>query len=177
MGRIIEYTLVSADGVFSSDRFQDFLTFRDEAYLRDGLGVLSASRAMLYGRNVYESFSQRWPGRDHPWAERLNTIPKYVFSNTIEGANWGETTIVRGDPVAEAKRIKGEISGDLLIFGHTQCAESLMRAGLVDILDLSIHPIFLGGGGLLMREGLSAEFELVASKTFSKIVKLSFRRI
>lgn len=175
MGQVIEYTLVSADGAFSGDRFGELMTFRDDAYLRDGLGLLAASHAMLYGRRVYESFAQRWPGRDHPWAERLNNIPKYVFSSTIEEAPWGPATIVRTDPVAEVRRLKEETAGDLLIFGHTKLAESLMRAGLIDILDLSVHPVFFGGGGLLMREGLCADLELVSAKAFSKIVKLSFK--
>jgi dihydrofolate reductase len=175
VGQIIEYTLVSADGVYSGDRFLDLMTYRDDAYLRDGLGVLSSSEAMLYGRTVFDSFAERWPGRDHPWAARLTNIPKYVFSSTIEEACWGPTTIIRGDPVSEVRRLKEQTSGDLLIFGHTRLAEALMRAGLVDTLDMSIHPVFFGGGGLLMREGLGVELELVSTKVFSKIVKLSFR--
>jgi hypothetical protein len=106
VGQIIEYTLVSADGVFSGDRFMDLLTYRDDAYLRDGLGVLSSSEAMLYGRTVYDSFAQRWPDRDHPWAAPLTNIPKYVFSSAIEEASWGPTTIIRGDPVSEARRLR-----------------------------------------------------------------------
>jgi dihydrofolate reductase len=154
VGQIIEYTLVSADGVFSGDRFLDLMTYRDDAYLRDRLGVLSSSEAMLYGRTVYDSFAERWTGRDHPWATRLTSIPKYVFSSTIEEACWGPTTIIRGDPVSEARRLKEQTAGDLLIFGHTRLAETLMRAGLVDTVDMSIHPVFFGCGGLLMREGL-----------------------
>jgi dihydrofolate reductase len=91
----------------------DLLAYRDDAYLRDGLGVLSSSEAMLYGRTVYDSFAERWPARDHPWAARLTNIPKYVFSSTMEEASWGPTTIIRGDLVSEARRLKEKTSGDL----------------------------------------------------------------
>jgi dihydrofolate reductase len=171
LGRIIEYTLISADGVFSNPQFG---SFRDDAYFRDGLDVLMACEAMLYGRKTYEGFAKLWPGRDHPWAERLNGIKKYVFSSTLEGADWGNSTIVRGDVVEEGRRLKQLTRGDLLIFGHTQLAEALMRAGLTDLLDLSVHPVFLGAGGLLLRDGLTTSLNLVATKTFSTIVKLSY---
>ncbi len=176
MGRIIEYTLVSADGVFSNPKLVGNLAaYRDDAYYRDGLGTLSSSAAMLYGRKTYEIFSKTWPGRDHPWAERLNQIKKYVFSTSLSDGSWGDTTIVRGDVVNEARRLKDNSDGDLLIFGHTQLAETLMRAGLVDLLDVSIHPVFLGNGGLLVRDGLTAEMTLVGTKVFSRIVKLSYQ--
>ncbi len=175
MGRIIEYTLVSADGVFSNPQLVgNLVSFRDDAYYRDGLGVLRSSAAMLYGRKTYEAFSKTWPGRDHPWANDLNQIKRYVFSSTLRNATWGDTTILRGDVVTEARRLKENATGDLLIFGHTQLAETLMRAGLVDLLDLSVHPVFLGHGGLLVRDGLSADLTLVGAKVFSRIVKLSY---
>ncbi len=174
MGRIIEYTLVSADGVFSTPQIGSFMAYRDEAYFRDGQDVLMASEAMLYGRKTYEDFAKIWPGRDHPWAKRLNGIKKYVFSSTLESAEWGDSTIVRGDVVDEARRLKQGSTGDLLIFGHTQLAVALMRAGLVDLLDLSVHPVFLGAGEMLLHDGLATSLRLVATKTFSKIVKLSY---
>ncbi len=175
MGRIIEYTLVSADGVFSHPQLVGNLaSYREDAYYRDGLGVLRSTVAMLYGRKTYEAFSKTWPGRDHPWAKDLNEIKKYVFSNTLRRGDWGDTTILGGDVVAKARRLKEDTAGDLLIFGHTQLAEALMRAGLVDLLDLSIHPVFLGQGGLLVRDGLRADLRLVGTKVFSPIVKLSY---
>ena len=75
MRKIIEYTLLSVDGVFDGQT-TGFMEFRDEAYLRDGLGLLLASDAMLMGRRTYENFAKIWPARvgSHPWAERLNGI-------------------------------------------------------------------------------------------------------
>src|SRR5229473_8038823 len=98
MGWVIEYTLASAHGGMDSQAAAyegtsppaSFLSFRDPAYLRDGLGVLHACHAMLTGRTVYELSSQLWPGRegDHPWAARLNAMPKHVFSPKLERADW-----------------------------------------------------------------------------------------
>ncbi len=80
MGKIIEYTLVSVDGVYTDPAGLGFMRFRDDAYLRDGLGVLSASEAMIMGRGFYAASARMWQSRpDHPWAHRLNTMAKYVF--------------------------------------------------------------------------------------------------
>jgi len=69
MRKIIKYTLVSADGVFEDPVRLGFLEYRDDAYLRDGLGLLTACDAMLFGRHTYQMFAKVWPGRAHPWAD------------------------------------------------------------------------------------------------------------
>jgi dihydrofolate reductase len=76
MRKIIEYTLVSVDGVFTGTASAGFFDYRDDAYLRDGLGQLLACDAMLMGRNTYENFAKIWPGRIHPWADRINAIQR-----------------------------------------------------------------------------------------------------
>lgn len=77
MGKIIEYTLVSVDGVYTDPAGLGFMRFRDDAYLRDGLGVLCASEAMVMGRGFYDASAQPWSARPgHPWAQRLNAMPK-----------------------------------------------------------------------------------------------------
>ena len=174
MRRLIEYVLVSADGVFESPPNWGALGFRDEAYLRDGLGLLEACDAMLMGRKMYETSSVIWPTRSEPWARRLNAMKKIVFSSTLKKAEWNNTVIVRGDAAAEVEKLKKENGPDLLIWGHTSLAESLFRAQLVDVLDLSIHPVIVGTGKKFFREGLKANLKLVAAKSFSRIVKLSY---
>ena len=174
MGKIIEYTLVSADGVFAETDLSAFMAFRDDAYLRDGLGLLLACHAMLIGRRSYESLAGMWPGRAHPWAERLNAMPKYVFSSTLETAEWNNSTIVSGDVGAEASKLKDEIEGNLLIWGHTLLAQTLLDRRLIDVLDLSIHPLIVGHGKLLHQQGQSANLKLVATKAFANIVKLTY---
>ena len=176
MGKIIEYTLVSVDGVYTDPAGLGFMRFRDDAYLRDGLGVLLASEAMIMGRAFYEGSAKMWQSRpDHPWAHRLNTMAKYVFSSTLKTTEWDNSTIVSGDVAAGAARLKDTISGDLLIWGHTRLAVALMRHGLVDVIDLSIHPLLAGHGGVLLREGFDVPLRLVSVKSFSQIVKLTYQ--
>jgi dihydrofolate reductase len=176
MGKIIEYTLVSVDGAHNDPAGLGFMRFRDDAYLRDGLGVLSACEAMIMGRGFYEASAKMWQSRpDHPWAHRLNTMAKYVFSSTLTTTEWDNSAIISGDAIAGAARLKNTTSGDLLIWGHTRLAETLMRHGLVDLIDLSIHPMLVGHGGLLFRDGLGVPLRLVSAKVFSHIVKLTYQ--
>jgi hypothetical protein len=83
MRRIIEYTLISLDGVFAGPGISEFMGYREEAYLRDGLGQLLACDGMLMGRTTYENFAKIWAGRAHPWADRRNSIKKYFFSTAL----------------------------------------------------------------------------------------------
>jgi dihydrofolate reductase len=175
MRKIIEYTLVSVDGVFAGADISGFFDYRDDAYIRDGLGQLLACDALLMGRNTYENFAKVWPGRNHPWANRINAMQKYVFSSKLEKAEWNNSTIVRGDVVAEVTRLKQQEGRDLLIYGHGLLGETLLKQHLLDVLDLSIHPLFIGQGKQFFRGGENARLRLITAKSFSKgIVKLTY---
>src|SRR5258708_40283931 len=114
MRKIIESTLISVDGVFAETDFSKFFAYQDETYVRDGLGRLLSSDAILMGRTTYESWVKIWPESPHPWAERLNAIPKYVFSSTLETTTWSNSILVRGDVVTEVSRLKQQEGGNLL---------------------------------------------------------------
>ena len=175
MRNIIEYTLVSVDGIYAEADISGFFEYRDDAYLRDGLGQLLSCDAMLMGRTTYEGFSKLWPTFNHPWSDRINAIPKYVFSSTLEKAEWNNSTIVRGDVVAEVTRLKQQEGRDLLIYGHGLLGETLLKHHLLDVLDLSIHPLVVGQGKQFYRQDEHATLRLVAAKSFSKgIVKLTY---
>jgi dihydrofolate reductase len=174
MRKLIEYTLVSADGVFENPQSWGALSFRDEAYVRDGLGLLTACDAMLMGRHMYQISEKIWPARNDPWARRLNEMKKYVFSSLLEKAAWSNCTIIRDDAPSEVAKLKQQAGPDLLIWGHTLLAETLLMHRLIDVIDLSIHPVIAGQGKMFWREGQGAELKLVATKSFSKIVKLSY---
>ena len=175
MRKIIESTLISVDGVFAETDFAEFFAYQDETYLGDGLGLLLSCDAMLMGRNTYELWAKLWPGRTHPWAERVNAIPKYVFSSTLEKAAWNNSTLVRGDVVAEVSQLKQQEGGNLLIVGHGLLGETLLKHHLLDVLDLEVHPLILGHGRQFFRQGESATLKLVAAKSFSTgIVRLTY---
>ncbi|GHO61774.1 pyrimidine reductase [Ktedonobacter sp. SOSP1-52] len=176
MRNIIEYTLVSVDGVYAGAAISRFSEYRDdEVYMRDGLDQALACGALLMGRTTYEGFAKIWPRRTDPWADRINAMPKYVFSSTLEKADWNNSTIVRGDVVAEVTKLKQQEGGDLLIYGHGLLAETLFKHHLLDALGLSIFPFVLGQGKQLFRQGETATLRLVATKSFSKgIIKLTY---
>jgi dihydrofolate reductase len=176
MRKVIEHVLVSLDGVVGGTDISGFFGYTDDAYMRDRLGQLLACDAMLMGRNTYEEFAEFWPRLAHqPLADRVNALPKYVFSSTLEHADWANTTIVRGDVAAEVSTLKQQDGGDLLIYGHGLLGETLLKAHLLDALDLSIHPLVLGQGNQFFRAGQDATLKLVAAKSFSKgIVKLTY---
>jgi dihydrofolate reductase len=174
--KVIEYVLVSADGVFEDPVAMGVAEYQDEAYLRDGLGLLTACDAILFGRRTYEAFAKLYDGRVHKpmWADRLHEIPKYVFSSTLENAHWGNSTIIRGDAAAEVTRLKQQEGGNLLILGHGLLGETLLRERLIDVIDLTIYPFLAGRGKQFFRESQEAKLRLAAVKTFSKIVKLTY---
>jgi dihydrofolate reductase len=175
MRKVIEYCLVSADGIVLNDPFP-FRDYDDDAYLRDRLGTFAACDAILWGRTTYERFAKRSPGGERIplYAARLNAIRKYVFSSKLETAEWNNSTIVRGDVAAEVTKLKQQDGGDLLILGHGLLGETLLKQRLLDVLDLAIYPVLLGHGKPFFREGQAVKLKLAATKSFSKIVKVTY---
>jgi dihydrofolate reductase len=176
MRKIIEDALVSLDGIYAGTVISKFSEYRaDEAYQRDGLDQALACGALLMGRTTYEDISRIWQRLTGPWSDRVNAMPKYVFSSTLEKADWNNTTILQGDVVAEVTRLKQQEGGDLLIYGHGLLAETLLKHHLLDALNLSIFPLVLGQGKLLFRQDETATLKLVATRSFPKgVVKLTY---
>jgi dihydrofolate reductase len=175
MRKIIESTLVSADGVVGSPPLWA-MDYRDEEVTRDALERLSGSDAMLMGRGTYELYAATWPGQADDFAQRVNTIRKYVFSSTLTSADWNNSTIVRGDVVAQVTRIKEQDGRDLALFGHGRLAQTLLENGLIDELRLSIHPVLAGAGLPQFTNGDTTRLTLVSAKTFTTgVVVLSYQ--
>jgi dihydrofolate reductase len=175
MRKIIESTLVSADGVVGSPPLWA-MDYRDEEVTRDALERLSGSDAMLMGRGTYELFAATWPGQADDFAQRVNAIRKYVFSSTLTSADWNNSTIVRGDVVAQVTRIKEQDGRDLALFGHGRLARTLLENGLIDELRLSIHPVLAGAGLPQFTNGDKTRLTLVSAKTFTTgVVVLSYQ--
>jgi dihydrofolate reductase len=175
MRTIVESTLVSADGVIG-DPPQWAMGYRDEEVQAEALDRLSGSDAMLMGRATYELFAATWPAQTGDFADRMNSIRKYVFSSTLERADWSNSTIVRGDAVTEVTKLKQQGDGELAVYGHGLLAQTLLAHGLVDELRLSIHPVLVGRGKLFFRDGLTTPLKLVATRTFGTgVVVLSYQ--
>ena len=175
MRKIIESTLVSADGVVGSPPLWA-MDYRDEEVTRDALERLSGSDAMLMGRGTYELFAATWPGQTGDFAQRMNTIRKYVFSSTLASADWSNSTIVRGDVVAQVTKLKEQDGRDLALFGHGRLAQALRENGLIDELRLSVHPVLAGAGLPQFSNGRKTPLTLVSAKTFTTgVVVLSYQ--
>jgi dihydrofolate reductase len=127
------------------------------------LQVLQNSGAFLMGRRTYEIFSQQWPGAPGEYADYLNAMPKYVFSSTLEQAEWTNTTVISGDVAAAVADLKQQSGKDLLLYGHGQFGQTVTDAGLVDELTLSVVPVFVENGVPFFRPGGTAQtWELVS---------------
>jgi dihydrofolate reductase len=175
MRKILEYTLVSVNGVFAGADISAFAHYRDDAYMQDGLDQALTCDALLMGRSTYESFAKIWPERTDPWADRINAMRKYVFSSHLEKAEWNSSTIIRGDVVAEVAKLKQQEGQNLLIYGHGLLGETLLKHHLLDMLGLTIHPLVIGQGRHVFQESEKAKLKLVAAKSFPKgIVKLTY---
>ena len=175
MRKIIESTLVSADGVVSDPPLWA-MEYRDAEVTDEALKRLADTDAMLMGKGTYELFSAIWPGQSGAFADRMNGIRKYVFSSTLEVAGWNNSTIVRGHAVAEVTRLKQQEGRDLALYGHGRLAQTLLEHGLVDELRLSIHPVMVGSGRVLFRDGQKQALRFAGARTFGTgVVVLTYQ--
>ncbi len=111
-----------------------------------------AAGAFLLGRRSYEWLAARWPSRSGELADRLNSLPKYVVSATLEHPAWNNSTVLKGDVLNEVSTLKQQIDGDIVIAGSFQLVHTLMEHDLVDELRLKIFPVVLGAGERLFGE-------------------------
>lgn len=155
MGLLIVEQIISADGYAAdADGGIDFFVNAqaiNEADT-DQLRLLERVGAIVLGRTTYRMFADYWPQADaakEPVAVPLNTLPKYVVSNTLRDAPWGATdkaTVLRGDGVASVRALRPRIEGDVIVWGSLTLADALLRAGEVDVLRLRIVPVLIGAG-------------------------------
>jgi dihydrofolate reductase len=114
------------------------------------------AEAILLGRRTYEIFAASWPNfpdKDDPVASRLNTLPKYVVSTTLEKADWEPTTIIGSDIPGEVAKLKEQFAGEIQVHGSAGLAQTLHTHGLIDEYRLFIEPVVLGTGKRLFEPG------------------------
>ena len=124
---------------FEFDRGDDGNQFKvDETRQSDGL---------LIGRRTYESFAGAWPQRKGEFADKFNSMPKFVVSTTLEDPEWSNTTVLDGgDATAEVRKLKEEFDGELQVPGSQQLVQELIESDLVDQINLMVFPVILGTG-------------------------------
>jgi dihydrofolate reductase len=132
-----------------------------------------AAGALLLGRRTYEGFAEAWPSRTGEFADKMNTMPKYVVSSTLEQAEWNNSTIVSGDVPERLTQIKHDTRGDVLVAGSPRLVQTLIEHDLVDEYRLMIFPTVLGHGARLFPEaGLPADLRITEVRQAGETVIL-----
>ena len=178
MRRIVWSEYISLDGVVDEPGQWSIPYFSDDLakYKYD---ELFASDALLLGRVTYEAFAAAWPAMEElegDFAVRMNTLPKYVASTTLEKAEWNNSTVIRDNVPEEVAKLKDQAGEDILIGGSGALAETLLQHNLIDELRMLVHPIAVGAGKRLFEGGTeSIPVELVDARTFeSGVVALTY---
>ena len=137
------------------------------------------TEALLLGRRSYEWFAARWPSRSGELADRLNSLPKYVVSSTLENPEWNNSTVLKGDVLDEVSRLKHELEGEIVVPASFQLVRTLLEHDLVDELRLKMFPVVLGAGERLFG-GTSDKIamRLVDTRTVEgDVVVLTYERV
>jgi dihydrofolate reductase len=162
MGKIVISENVSLDGVIQDPT-------GDEGFRHGGWGVQLGDKdreawaevefdealgaeALLLGRRTYEFFAARFPSRSGEWADRLNSMPKYVVSSTLVGPAWNNSTVLEGEVVDAVSKLKQQLHGELVVYASRPLVRTLMEHDLVDELRLMVYPVVLGDGERLFGE-------------------------
>ena len=134
--------------------------------------------ALLLGRVTYEGFAAAWPSREGEFADKFNTMPKYVVSSTLESPEWENSTVLEGDVVDSVSRLRRELDGKIVVHGSAQLAQTLLEHDLVDELRLMVFPVVLGSGKRIFGETSDKKrLRLVDSRTVGDgVVILVYRR-
>jgi len=153
MGKIVVTEFVSLDGVMEAPGGEDFkypgwsFEFdRGEDGNQFKLEETMETDVLLLGRRTYESFAGAWPDREGEFADKFNTMPKYLVSSTITEPDWNNTTRLEGDVVEAVRKLRDEVDGIIQVPGSRQLVQDLIENDLVDELHLMIFPVVLGTG-------------------------------
>jgi dihydrofolate reductase len=176
MGKIVVSTNMTLDGVVQDPDGQEgfrhggwFGQFggKDlEQWGKVSLDEALGSEALLLGRRSDEWFAARWASRSGEWADRLNSLPKYVVSSTPEKPKWNNSTVLSGDVVSAVAKLKQELDGDIVVYASYQLGRTLLEHDLVDELRLTVFPVVLGAGERLFGETSDKKpMRLVDAKT------------
>ena len=176
MGKIVISTNVSFDGVVQDPDgkegfrlggwFGQFGGKDLEEWAKVSFEEALGTEALLLGRRSDEWFAARWLSKSGEWADRLNSLPKYVVSSTLQAPRWSNATVLKGEVVDEVSKLKQELAGDIVVYASYQLGRTLIEHDLVDELRLFVFPVVLGAGERLFGETSDKKpMRLVDTKT------------
>jgi dihydrofolate reductase len=174
MGRVVVTEFVSLDGVLEDPGGSESFKYGGWSFEfergPDGnqfkLDETMESDALLLGRTTYEGFADAWPSRDGEFADKFNSMPKYVVSSTLTDPEWTNSTVLKGDLADEVTKLKQQHDRDIVVHGSAQLVQSLLEHDLVDELRLMVYPVVLGSGKRLFGETSDKKpLRLVESKS------------
>jgi len=185
--KLVVTAFVTVDGIIEAPGFDEHRTGRnawalrvqtdeDQVYNKD---LAMSAGAFLLGRRTWQIWAAFWPTQsagDPEMTEWMNSVPKYVVSNTLKRADWNNTTIISGDVAAQVAELKTRPGGDLLVYGSPDLVDELLRHDLVDEYRLAFYPVILGSGKRMFRDPIDTHhLRLVDTRTFpSGVVVLTY---
>ena len=166
MRRLVVTMFMTLDGVVEAPEKWSFPYWNDEIE-RFKHDELFASDAQLLGRVTYQGFAAAWPTRKGEYADRLNSLPKYVVSTTLEKTEWRNSHLIKANVQKELSNLKQQPGEDILVHGSRTLVQTLMQLNLTDEYRFLVSPIVLGSGMHLFGDGSKTTLQLVEAKGFS----------
>ena len=174
MRKVIMFNLISLDGYFEGPGKWDLEWHQvDEEFNQFAIQQLSQAGGLIFGRVTYQGMAYYWSSpatleNDPIMADKMNSINKYVFSKTLEKADWNNTQLIKGDATGELSKLKQQPERDLLLFGSAELASLFTRNGLIDEYHLMLNPVVLGRGGPLFKVNDGRlKFRLLSTRAFT----------
>jgi dihydrofolate reductase len=169
MRKLIVFNLVTLDGYFSGQGGDISWHNVDEEFNKYAIEKVNTGNTLLFGRATYELMASFWPTpeaikNDPIVAERMNSLPKIVFSRTLDKAEWNNTRLVKGDMLSEIRKMKQESGKDMTIFGSGSIVSQLAPHGLIDEYQIMVNPVVLGKGETMF-EGIQDKLALKLTRT------------
>jgi dihydrofolate reductase len=172
MGKVIAFNMATLDGFFAGPDGEIDWHHVDEEFNEFAIAQLNSAGGLLFGRVTYQGMAGYWPTdvaikNDPVVADKMNTLPKIVFSRTLEKVDWNNTRQVKGNIPEEISKLKQQPGKDWLLFGSADLASTLMNYGLIDEYRVMVNPVVLGSGKPLFK-GVKdrLELKLASAKTF-----------
>jgi len=165
------WNLISLDGFFEGDgkwKIDWFQAIWNDEQHQHALDQLRTANVLLFGRTTYEGMADYWRSAEGDIAELMNSLPKVVVSRSLEGADWNNTRLVRGDAAAEVANLKRTVDGNIFVFGSATLSATLTDACLFDEYRVGLVPVILGSGTPLFKHSPNRiQLELLEARPFS----------